>query len=56
MANRPFRNLIGSMCAHPTAANLLMVLFIVLGLMSIFDLKRETLPDFSIGALCIYSC
>ncbi len=51
MANRPFRNLIGSMCAHPTAANLLMVLFIVLGLMSIFDLKRETLPDFSIDAV-----
>ncbi|MCG8563472.1 MAG: efflux RND transporter permease subunit [Desulfobacterales bacterium] len=51
MENRPFRRAVAAMCAHPTAANLLMVLFIVLGLMSIFDLKRETLPDFSVDAV-----
>ncbi len=39
------------MCAHPTASNLLMVLFIVLGLISIADLKRETFPDFSTNAV-----
>ena len=32
---------------HPTAANLLMVLIIVMGLVSIPSLRRETLPDFS---------
>jgi HAE1 family hydrophobic/amphiphilic exporter-1 len=32
---------------HPTAANLLMVLFILLGLMSIGDIRRETFPDFA---------
>ena len=47
----PFRRCIAFFCDHPTASNLLMVLFIVLGLMSVFDIKRETLPDFSINAL-----
>ncbi len=32
---------------HPTAANLLMFLFVVLGLMSIASLRRETFPDFT---------
>lgn len=32
---------------HPTAANLLMVAFIVAGLASLPNLKRETFPDFS---------
>ncbi len=39
------------MSAHPTAANLLMLLFIALGLISVTDLKRETFPDFSINAV-----
>lgn len=34
--------------AHPTAANLLMVLFVVLGITALPDIRRETLPDFSI--------
>jgi len=33
--------------AHPTAANLLMISLIVLGLSVVGDLRRETLPDFS---------
>jgi len=33
--------------AHPTAANLLMVLFLLLGLMSMGDIRRETFPDFA---------
>ncbi|MDF1699689.1 MAG: efflux RND transporter permease subunit [Planctomycetota bacterium] len=32
---------------HPTAANLLMVALMVLGLLTLPDLKRETMPDFS---------
>ncbi|GBC63683.1 AcrB/AcrD/AcrF family protein [Desulfonema ishimotonii] len=32
---------------HPTAANLLMLMFVVLGLVSISSLRRETFPDFS---------
>lgn len=32
---------------HPTAANLLMVLFLVVGIISLPDMKRETFPDFS---------
>ncbi|CAB5125828.1 Cation/multidrug efflux pump [Olavius algarvensis associated proteobacterium Delta 3] len=32
---------------HATAANLLMILFVVLGIMSLSSLRRETLPDFS---------
>ncbi|MDM8537939.1 efflux RND transporter permease subunit, partial [Desulfobacterales bacterium HSG17] len=32
---------------HPTAANLLMALFILMGLMTVSDLRRETFPDFS---------
>ena len=34
--------------AHPTAANLLMVLFVVLGIIALPDIRRETLPDFSV--------
>ena len=33
--------------AHPTAANLLMILVIVLGLSALPDMKRETFPDFT---------
>ncbi len=32
---------------HPTAANLLMLIFIVMGVFSISSLRRETFPDFS---------
>ena len=34
--------------AHPTAANLLMVLLVVLGVTALPDIRRETLPDFSV--------
>ena len=33
--------------AHPTAANLLMIMFIVMGLVAIPSLQRETFPDFA---------
>ena len=33
--------------SHPTAANLLMISLIVLGLSEVGNLRRETLPDFS---------
>ncbi len=46
-----FKQLISSMCAHPTASNLLMLLFIALGAISVTDLKRETFPDFSLNAV-----
>ncbi|MCD4721469.1 MAG: efflux RND transporter permease subunit [Desulfobacula sp.] len=46
-----FKRMISFMSAHPTAANLLMFLFIALGLISVTDLKRETFPDFSINAV-----
>lgn len=32
---------------HPTASNLLMLIFIILGLATVQDIRRETLPDFS---------
>ncbi|MCP4110892.1 MAG: efflux RND transporter permease subunit, partial [Desulfobacteraceae bacterium] len=32
---------------HPTAANLLMLIFIVMGVFSISSIRRETFPDFS---------
>ena len=34
--------------AHPTVANLLMVLFVVLGVQALPDIRRETLPDFGV--------
>ena len=48
-----FKRVISFMCAHPTASNLLMLLFIALGAISVLDLKRETFPDFSIDAVKI---
>ncbi len=36
---------------HPTAANLLMVLLIALGLLALPSLRRETMPDFSIDSV-----
>lgn len=43
--------MISYLAAHPTAANLLMVLFLALGAISVGDLKRETFPDFSVNAI-----
>lgn len=47
----PFKAMVAYMSAHPTAANLLMVLFLALGAISAGDLKRETFPDFSVNAV-----
>lgn len=33
--------------AHKTAANLLMMIFMILGIVVVFQIRRETLPDFS---------
>ncbi len=38
---------------HPTAANLLMLILIVMGLMSLPDMKRETFPEFTTGMVQI---
>lgn len=38
---------IAPLTAHPTAANLLMVLFLLLGLLNMGDIRRETFPDFA---------
>lgn len=38
---------IATLADHPTAANLIMVLFLLLGLLSIGDIRRETFPDFA---------
>ncbi len=46
-----FKQIIAYMCAHPTASNLLMLLFLALGAISVTDLKRETFPDYSIDAV-----
>ena len=47
------KNSIAYLCSHPTASNLLMLLFIALGLISVKDLRRETFPDFSVDAVQI---
>lgn len=41
------QHIIGPLTSHPTAANLLMVLFLLLGIMVIGDIRRETFPDFT---------
>jgi len=46
-----FKGMVSYMSAHPTAANLLMVLFLALGAISMGDMKRETFPDFSVDAI-----
>ncbi len=48
-----FKRVVSFMCAHPTAANLLMLLFLALGAICVTDLKRETFPDFTIDAVQI---
>ncbi len=42
-----FKSLLAAGAEHPTAANLLMVLFVLLGLLTVGELRRETFPDFS---------
>lgn len=44
---RFLKPIVAALASHPTAANLLMVLFLVLGLISIGDIRRETFPDYS---------
>ncbi|SMD00273.1 Multidrug efflux pump subunit AcrB [Desulfocicer vacuolatum DSM 3385] len=44
---------IAFLCKHPTASNLMMLLFIILGFMTVKDLRRETFPDFSVDAVQI---
>ncbi len=41
------KSILATLAEHPTAANLLMVLFLLLGLVTIGELRRETFPDFS---------
>jgi len=46
-----FKSMVAFLSAHPTASNLLMILFLALGAISVGDLKRETFPDFSVDAV-----
>ncbi len=41
------KSCIAALAAHPTAANLLMILFLLFGLMTMGDIRRETFPDFA---------
>ena len=41
------KSIITPLAKHPTAANLFMVLFLAMGLLTIGDIRRETFPDFS---------
>jgi len=47
------KNGIAYLCSHPTASNLLMLLFLALGFITVTDLRRETFPDFSVNAVQI---
>ncbi len=49
--------MIGFFARHPTAANLLMLIIIMLGLLGIISLRREIFPEFTsefINVLVIY--
>ncbi|MDD9301653.1 MAG: efflux RND transporter permease subunit [Desulfobacter sp.] len=48
-----FKGMVTFLSGHPTAANLLMILFLALGAISAGDLKRETFPDFSVDAVAV---
>jgi multidrug efflux pump subunit AcrB len=37
--------------AHPTAANLLMLILIAMGLLALPQMKRETFPEFTVGSV-----
>ena len=39
--------MIAGFARHPTAANLLMLVFLVMGLMTLPEIRRETFPDFA---------
>ncbi len=39
--------IVGWFASHPTAANLLMLIFLFMGVLSLPQLRRETFPDFS---------
>jgi HAE1 family hydrophobic/amphiphilic exporter-1 len=41
------KTIIATLAEHPTAANLLMVLFLLLGIFSVGEIRRETFPDFA---------
>ena len=41
------RGMLAWFASHPTAANLLMLIFLGMGFLTLSDLKRETFPDFS---------
>jgi multidrug efflux pump subunit AcrB len=43
--------MVAFMGGHPTAANLMMLMFLALGAVSLGDLRRETFPDFSEDAV-----
>ena len=43
--------MIGFFARHPTAANLLMIAFLAVGLFSVGSLRRETFPDFTASEL-----
>jgi hydrophobic/amphiphilic exporter-1 (mainly G- bacteria), HAE1 family len=43
----PSKSAIGFFAGHPTASNLLMVTFLLLGIFVLKDIRRETFPDFS---------
>ncbi len=45
--------MIGMFARHRTAANLLMILLMAMGAYGAFDLRRETMPDFTSGELQI---
>ena len=48
LTDREFENLEWVAAAHPTAANLLLILLLASGLVALPLLQRETFPDFSI--------
>ncbi|MEO1335788.1 MAG: efflux RND transporter permease subunit, partial [Myxococcota bacterium] len=45
--------MIGFFTKHPTAANLLMLMLSVLGLIVLPTMRRETFPDFSLDTLIV---
>ncbi|MCG8684249.1 MAG: efflux RND transporter permease subunit, partial [Desulfobacterales bacterium] len=48
---KAFKSMVEFLSGHPTASNLLMLLFLALGAISVGDLRRETFPDFSENAV-----
>ena len=46
-------NILGAFASHPTAANLLMVLMLVVGLISLGRLNTQFFPDFGIDIITV---